>query len=50
MPTYEYRCPVCKTEFEVMRPFSEADKSAICPQCNSEPQKQIANFASITGS
>jgi putative FmdB family regulatory protein len=50
MPIYEYVCPKCKTEFEVMRPFSEADKSAKCPQCNSEAQKQIANFASKTGS
>ena len=50
MPIYEYVCLRCKTEFEVMRPFSEADKPVICPQCNSEAQKQIANFASKTGS
>jgi putative FmdB family regulatory protein len=50
MPIYEYVCPRCKTEFEVIRPFSEADKPAICPNCNSEAQKQIANFASKTGS
>ena len=36
MPIYEYVCPRCKTEFEVIRPFSEADKPAKCPQCNSE--------------
>ncbi|MDO9334191.1 MAG: zinc ribbon domain-containing protein [Dehalococcoidales bacterium] len=50
MPIYEYLCPKCKTEFELMRPFNEADKPAICPKCNSEAQKQIANFASKTGS
>jgi putative FmdB family regulatory protein len=50
MPIYEYVCPRCKAEFEVMRPFNEADKPALCPQCNSEVQKQISNFASKTGS
>jgi len=50
MPIYEYVCPRCKAEFEVIRPFSEAYKPAICPQCNSEAQRQIANFASKTGS
>ena len=50
MPIYEYLCPKCKTEFELMRPFSEADKPAICPKCNSVAPKQITNFASKTGS
>jgi predicted nucleic acid-binding Zn ribbon protein len=27
MPIYEYVCPKCKTEFEVMRPFSEDEVS-----------------------
>jgi putative FmdB family regulatory protein len=50
MPIYEYVCPKCKTEFEMMRPFSESDESASCPKCNSEAQRQITNFASKTGS
>ena len=50
MPIYEYLCPKCKTEFQLMRPFSEADKPAICPKCNSVAPKQITNFASKTGS
>ena len=36
MPIYEYVCPRCKTEFELMRPFNEADKPAKCPKCKSE--------------
>jgi len=50
MPIYEYLCPRCKTAFEVMRPFGEADKPAVCPKCKSEAQRQISNFASKTGS
>ena len=40
MPIYEYVCPKCKTAFEVMRPFAEADKPAMCPHCKSEAQKE----------
>ena len=50
MPIYEYVCPNCQTEFEIMSPFSEADKSINCPKCHSEAQKRISNFASKTGS
>ena len=50
VPIYEYLCTKCKMQFELRRPFSEADKPAICPKCNSEAQKLISNFASKTGS
>jgi len=49
MPIYEYICTKCKTEFELMRPFSEADKPAVCPKCNSEAQKLLSVFASKVG-
>ena len=50
VPIYEYLCTKCKTEFELRRPFSEADKPALCLKCNSETQKLLSNFASKTGS
>ncbi len=50
MPIYEYACSKCNTEFELMRPFSEADKLAACPKCNSEAQKVVSGFACKTGS
>ncbi|MFC1999702.1 zinc ribbon domain-containing protein [Chloroflexota bacterium] len=50
MPIYEYLCPKCNVEFELRRPFSEADKSASCPNCNSKAQKLVSGFASKTGS
>jgi putative FmdB family regulatory protein len=49
MPVYEYVCTKCNTEFELMRPFSEADKPAICPKCNSDGQKVVSGFACKTG-
>jgi putative FmdB family regulatory protein len=50
MPIYEYICTKCKTEFDLMRPFSEADKPAVCPKCNTEAQKLVSGFASLVGS
>lgn len=50
MPIYEYFCAKCKTEFELMRPFSEADKPGVCPKCNSQAQKLVSGFGSKTGS
>jgi len=33
MPIYEYYCAVCEAKFEKMRPMSQADEPAPCPQC-----------------
>jgi len=49
MPVYEYFCPKCKREFELRRPFSEADKPASCPDCGSQAERLISVFASKTG-
>jgi len=49
MAVYEYRCPKCRKEFELMRPISEADKPAKCPKCGSKALKLISGFASKTG-
>ncbi len=50
MPIYEYFCTKCGTEFELMRPFSEADKPGVCPKCSSQAQKLVSGFGSKTGS
>ncbi|RLC69367.1 MAG: hypothetical protein DRI26_09240 [Chloroflexi bacterium] len=46
MPIYEYFCPKCEEEFELMRPLSEADKPATCPHCGAEGERLISAFAS----
>ncbi|MBL7120016.1 MAG: zinc ribbon domain-containing protein [Dehalococcoidia bacterium] len=50
MAIYEYLCPRCQTEFDLMRPMTEADRPAACPKCGSEGQRLISGFASKTGS
>jgi putative FmdB family regulatory protein len=49
MAVYEYLCPKCRKEFELMRPMSEAEKPAKCPKCGSKAQKLISGFGAKTG-
>jgi putative FmdB family regulatory protein len=49
MAVYEYLCPKCRREFELMRPISEAERPAKCPKCGSKALKLISGFASKTG-
>jgi putative FmdB family regulatory protein len=49
MALYEYKCAECDERFDLMRPMSESDTAAECPECGSErSQRVISNFASIT--
>jgi putative FmdB family regulatory protein len=50
MPIYEYVCPGCKTEFELMRPMSQADNPAFCPKCKSQSERLLSVFASTADS
>ncbi len=49
MAVYEYLCPKCRNQFELMRPMGEAEKPARCPKCGSKAQKLISGFGSKTG-
>jgi putative FmdB family regulatory protein len=49
MAVYEYLCPKCRNQFELMRPMSEAEKPARCPKCGSEAQKLMSGLSSDTG-
>mgnify|MGYP001591883551 CR=1 FL=1 len=42
MALYEYLCPACRKGFELVRPMSDAHKSAACPGCGSEAQRIIS--------
>ena len=46
MPIYEYFCPTCKKEFELMRPLSESGQPAKCPSCGAKSEKLVSLFAS----
>ncbi|MCX6008855.1 MAG: zinc ribbon domain-containing protein [Chloroflexi bacterium] len=49
MPIYEFFCPKCGREFDLMRLMSQADKPAFCPQCGTQGEKLISAFASKSG-
>jgi len=47
MPLYEYRCAHCGESFELMVRFSEADRSQVCPHCESaNTQRKLSMIAS----
>ena len=35
MALYEYKCATCEDRFDLMRPMSDADEPAECPECGS---------------
>ena len=41
MPSYEYRCPKCKTKFELLRRIAARDDEAVCPNCKAKTPKRI---------
>lgn len=50
MPLYEYQCKSCNSIFEKMVRWSEADRSPICPTCQSaDTHKKITTFAALGG-
>lgn len=46
MPVYEFVCPKCQTEFEVMRPLSRLDEPALCPRCGQRGERLMSVFGS----
>ena len=48
MPIYEYDCPRCETKFELMRPFSQSNEPAKCPDCQTESKRALSKFACFT--
>lgn len=41
MPTYEYRCPQCGSEFEAVQKMT-ARPGARCPQCGGKAERQLS--------
>ena len=48
MPIYEYCCPNCNKNFELLRPLSKADENVSCPKCQSVAKKIFSRFASFS--
>ena len=50
MPIYEYVCSDCNSNFELLRPLSQADKEAPCPQCHKPARRKLSTFACFSTS
>ncbi len=50
MPIYEYICSECDTQFEQMRPLSQAGEAAVCPKCHKPARRKMSAFAAFTTS
>jgi len=46
MPTYEYRCPQCGTDFEKFQKMSDPPLAA-CPSCGAEAERRISGGAGL---
>ncbi len=49
MPIYEYFCPKCGIEFELVRPISKSNEAAFCPKCGLRGEKLVSVFAQKIG-
>ncbi|MBI4287284.1 MAG: zinc ribbon domain-containing protein [Chloroflexi bacterium] len=50
MPVYEYVCTGCSLKFELLKPMSQADNGATCPNCQKPGKRQMSTFASFSKS
>ena len=48
MPIYEYACTICSNVFEKLRPMSQMDEPANCPDCGSDARRQLSVFLSFS--
>jgi putative FmdB family regulatory protein len=46
MPTYEYRCPSCKHEFEKFQRMSD-EPVAECPECGAKAERRLSGGAGL---
>jgi putative FmdB family regulatory protein len=47
MPLYEYYCPPCGTQFEVLRPVSQMNNATTCPSGHTTNNRVLSLFAPL---
>ena len=47
MPLYEFYCPPCGVQFEILRPMSRLDEPATCPSGHTTSNRVISLFATM---
>jgi putative FmdB family regulatory protein len=50
MPLYEYFCPPCNEQFEILRPVSQMDHPATCPSGHTTNNRVLSIFAPVSKS
>ena len=50
MPLYEYFCPPCNGQFELLRPISQMDSLATCPSGHTTNNRVLSVFAPVSKS
>jgi putative FmdB family regulatory protein len=48
MPLYEFYCPPCGVQFEVLRPMSKSDEPATCPSGHQTSNRVVSMFATFS--
>jgi putative FmdB family regulatory protein len=48
LPLYEFYCPACSSQFELLRPMSKSDEPATCPAGHVTSNRVISMFATFT--
>ncbi len=48
MPLYEFYCPPCGIQFEVLRPMSRTEEPAVCPSGHTTANRVVSMFATFT--
>jgi putative FmdB family regulatory protein len=46
MPTYDYKCPKCGTEFQLVQKIT-AKGGAKCPKCGTKAERQLSGGAGL---
>jgi putative FmdB family regulatory protein len=44
---YPYKCPLCKSEFEVIKSVKDIDNLEECPSCDTISNREISRFQAI---
>lgn len=47
MPTYEYNCESCLTEYEERRTYAQADEPSHCPTCGSPRVRRLLSTINV---
>ena len=47
MPLYEYYCPPCGSQFDVLRPVSQMDSPAVCPEGHTTNNRVLSIFSPL---